>query len=159
MRIDLTESEFRILNFVGTMRYHITSSACPEQLQDKTQNPLDVVVNGVIGEYIVAKALGLFFDLNCDLRNWGEDLKTKNGKTIDVKATWKKGGNLNCRLSKKWKSSDFYILVELDDDGGDVIGWIKKANLFNEQNVIDIGNGPYYSVSQDKLERKFNVSE
>jgi hypothetical protein len=159
MRVDLTDSEFRILNFVGTMRYHITSSACAEQLQDKTQNPLDVVINGVIGEYIVAKGLDLFFDLNCDLRKWGEDLKTKKGKTIDVKATWKKDGPLNCRLSKKWKSSDFYVLVELDDAGGDIVGWIRKNDLFKTENEVDIGNGPYYSVSQDKLERKFSVQE
>ena len=154
MRIDLSNSEFRICQFVGTMRYHTTSRACEEQIQS-TMNPLDIVIDGVIGEYCVAKHLNLHFSLDTDLRDWGADLVTYHGKTVDVKTTRKKGGNLNATLTSADKNFDLYVLCELQSGGADIVGWINRKAFIRPENIVDGVKKPYYSVTRDKLNPEF----
>ena len=125
MKIALSKSELEICHYIGMKRYYTTSRACKEQIQSD-KSPLEIVIDGVIGEYCVSRCLNLYFSLDTDLRNWGADLFTNKGLQIDVKTTRLVGGNLVATLTSDKKNFDVYILCELMEDGCDVVGWINR---------------------------------
>jgi hypothetical protein len=46
---------------------------------------------------------------------------------------------------------DIYVLVIVDDNGGDVIGYATKEDLFDEKNIKDLGHGNTYTLDQNEL--------
>ena len=154
MFIKLSPSELRMCRFIGAMRYATTNDACAEQIQSDL-DPLGIVVDGVIGEYCVAKHLNLHFSMDTDLRDWGADLISKNGKTIDVKTTKFKNGRLFATKTSQKKDFDIYILCELNEDGVDIVGWIYRNEFIKDENLIDGKKGQYYAIHNSKLNFEF----
>ena len=136
--------------FIGAMRYATTNDACAEQIQSDL-NPLGIVVDGVIGEYCVAKHLNLHFSLDTDLRDWGADLIGRDGKTIDVKTTRKQGGRLNATRTSQKKNFDYYILCELANDGAHIVGGITRERFINDDNLVMGKKGEYYAIDRNRL--------
>ena len=159
MRIQLTKSELIFCKLVGKMRYQTTSSACEEQIQSEL-NPELISIDGVIGEYCVAKQLNLHFSLNTDLRvDWGADLITHEGKTIDVKTTRLKGGNLVATLTSNKKNFDIYVLCVLEPDGCEIVGWVSGNQFLTPEHIVRGNKGDYYKMSRDKLNTNFKREE
>ena len=102
-------------------------------------------------EYAVSKYLKLPFDLNCDFRKFGADLVTRKGKKIDVKCAKTIGGNLNAVAWSNTKPVDVFVLTELHTSCVRLIGWIYREDFLVEENLVDIGNGHYYSVKPSQL--------
>jgi len=46
---------------------------------------------------------------------------------------------------------DVYTLVIVDDQGGDIVGWASKKDLFKEENKSDLGFGIGYAMTQQQL--------
>jgi len=136
--------------FIGAMRYATTNDACAEQIQSDL-DPLGIVVDGVIGEYCVAKHLNLHFSLDTDLRDWGADLIGRNGETIDVKTTRKQGGRLNATRTSQKKNFDYYILCELANDGAHIVGGITREMFINDKNLVMGKRGEYYAIDRSRL--------
>ena len=136
--------------FIGAMRYATTNDACAEQIQSDL-DPLGIVVDGVIGEYCVAKHLNLHFSLDTDLRDWGADLIGRNGETIDVKTTRKQGGRLNATRTSQKKNFDYYILCELANDGAHIVGGITREMFINDKNLVMGKKGEYYAIDRSRL--------
>jgi hypothetical protein len=132
------------------MRYATTNDACAEQIQSDL-DPLGIVVDGVIGEYCVAKHLNLHFSLDTDLRDWGADLIGRNGETIDVKTTRKQGGRLNATRTSQKKNFDYYILCELANDGAHIVGGITREMFINDKNLVMGKRGEYYAIDRSRL--------
>jgi len=149
--IALTSSEIKICNYVARYRDYETSKNAKENIQNKKKNALDSLIHGTIAEYAVAKVFNLNFDLNCEYRNFGADLITPTGKKIDVKSTEKKGGDLNAVYKSKDKPCDFFVLAEIRHSHVAIVGWIDRKSFLKNENIIDVGNGPFYSVPQSKL--------
>jgi len=150
MFVKLSPSELRMCRFIGAMRYATTNDACAEQIQSDL-DPLGIVVDGVIGEYCVAKHLNLHFSLDTDLRDWGADLTTQRGATIDIKTTRAKGGRLNATRTSQKKNFDHYILCELADEGAHIVGWIPREEFINDDNLVMGKRGEYYALDRSKL--------
>ena len=150
MRIPLSDSELRTLGFIGCLRFQNTMEQGQEMKQSGAGG-LNIVIDGVISEYAVAKYLNVHFDVNSDYRKFGADLVSRKGKLIDVKSTRKEGGNLNAVLWSSKKPADIYILTEIYFDYVLIIGYINREDFLIEENITDIGNGQFYSVSQSKL--------
>lgn len=150
--VKLSESEVRILTGIGKLRNKNTSSVCAEQIQS-TLNPTQISIDGVLSEYMVAKHKGWFFDLNCDVRQFGADFITPEGLKIDVKSTRSEGGPLNIRYTHKDKDYDFYILVELHRaDKGIIVGAISARSALQESNLAVNKDGlPYFKVDRSQL--------
>jgi len=148
--IKLSTSELRMCRFIGAMRYATTNDACAEQIQSDL-DPLGIVVDGVIGEYCVAKHLNLHFSLDTDLRDWGADLIGRNGETIDVKTTRKQGGRLNATRTSQKKNFDYYILCELANDGAHIVGGITREMFINDKNLVMGKKGEYYAIDRSRL--------
>jgi hypothetical protein len=153
MRIDLTPHELLICKTVGVMRRTAASGNVIDKQMGK-QDPWDIDVDGMVGEFCVARFLNVFPDLTVGIRSGGADL-IKNGKNIDVKSTRYKTGHLLATLKKAEAPCDTYILVIVDDRGGDIVGWISASKLFVEENIKDKGHGDGYIVSQDQLNKEF----
>jgi hypothetical protein len=153
MRIDLTPHELLICKTIGVMRRTAASNKVVDR-QMGTQDPWDIDVDGMVGEFCVAKHLNVFPDLTVGIRSGGADL-IKNGKNIDVKTTRYKNGHLLATLKKAEAPCDTYILVIVDDKGGDIVGWVSKGKLFVDENIKDKGHGDGYVMSQSQLNKEF----
>lgn len=115
------------------------------------QDTWAIDIDGMIGEFCVAKYLNLCPDLTIGIRKGGADLITKEGKTIDVKTTRHKNGKLLATLKKIDSQCDRYIFVVVDDFGGNIIGWANKEKLFTDENKTDLGHGVGYAMTQEQL--------
>lgn len=149
--VPLTSTEIAICNYIGKLRNHITSQNAEDRKQDKTQDGIQISVNGVLTEYAVSKFLKLPFDLNCNYRKFGADLISRKGKLIDVKCASKIGGNLNAVGWSGNKPVDIFILTELHTSCVRIVGWIERKDFLIDENLIDVGNGDYYSIEQSEL--------
>lgn len=154
IKILLTDTEVELCELIGQLRNLKTSKKCAEQIQSN-RNPIQISIDGVLSEYIVAKHKGWFFDLNCDVRKFGADLVVSStGHLIDVKSTRKVGGDMNIRYTHKDKNYDYYVLVELDDmHNGTIVGIVSRAIAINDAHIekSQYTGEPFYKVPRNKL--------
>ena len=148
--ITLSETEYRILRGIGTIRHKQTSEHAKENIQSR-KDPIEIAIHGVISEYAVAKFLNLNFDLNCDYREFGADLIGHRGTLIEVKSTETIGGNLNAVKKSVSKPCDVFVCTEIHSTHVAIVGWIQKERFLVEKNIRQGDLGPYYSVSQSEL--------
>ena len=149
-RIDLTDAELHICRILGVMRRSEAMHKVVNQQVGK-DDTWTIDIDGVVAEYCVAKLLNLCPDLTVSVRSGGADLVSKTGKTIDVKSTRHKNGRLLATQKKSDTPCDIYILVIVDDKGGDVMGWVSKEEIFIDDNLVDLGHGVGYAVQQHYL--------
>ena len=152
MRIDLTESELFVCRILGVMRRSEAMHKVQNQQVGKNDT-WSIDIDGMVGELCVAKLLNVCPDLTVSVRSGGADLISKDKKTIDVKTTRHKSGKLLATLKKLKDSCDVYILVIVDDLGGDVIGWATHSELCDDKNKINLGHGDGYGLEQWQLKK------
>jgi hypothetical protein len=150
MRVNLTDSELFICRTLGVMRRSEAMHKVSDQ-QMGNQGKRDIDIDGMVAEFCVAKIMNLCPDLTIGIRNGGADLISRNQKTIDVKSTRHVNGRLLATLKKAEDPCDIYVLVIVDDKGGNVVGWAKKEMLFKEENKSDLGYGIGYALTQSQL--------
>lgn len=141
-----------VCRLIGFLRRSINLNKTKDQQVGK-QDPWDIDMDGVIGEFCVAKVLNVCPDFSIHARSGGDDLTLPNGKSIDVKTTRLKQGNLLATLSKVASQSDAYILAIVDDRGCDIEGWVSKEQLFKNENVRNLGHGNTYFLSKEQLNK------
>lgn len=152
MRITLSTSELFVCRMLGVMRRSTAMNRVDDQ-QMGDQDTWMIDIDGVIGEFCVAKALNLCPDFSISIRSGGADLLNHQGQTIDVKTTRVKNGRLLATLKKAETFCDLYYLVIVDDFGGDLVGFATKEELLLETNKKDIGHGIGYVMTQDQLHK------
>jgi hypothetical protein len=152
IEIFLTDTEYHICRMIGQIRNIQTSRLCAEQIQSSL-DPVLISKDGVMSEYIIAKHKKWFFDLNCEVRKFGADLIAPTGHKIDVKSTRRIGGDMNVRITHKDKDYDFYVLVELRQQSGVIVGIAPRSVVINDANICvsNITNEQYYKVPRNKL--------
>jgi len=152
IRVCLTESEIKICNYVGRYRHHITKQNATDRMLDESIDKEEAAIRGVITEYAVSKYLNLHFDFNCDFRDFGADLVSHTGRTIEVKSTTTQYGNLNANSWSGNKPCDVFVLTEIHPTHVAIVGWIDgKKFLSNENKRIGKKDKPFFSVPQSKL--------
>lgn len=152
IEVFFTETEYYICKMIGELRYAQTSKVCAEQRQSLI-DPTAISVDGVLSEYLVAKHKKWFFDLNCDVRKFDADLIAPTGHKIDVKCTRRIDGDMNVRHTHKTKNYDYYVLVELKERSGIIIGIADRNTVVNDANLSigSVTGQPYYKVPRTKL--------
>jgi hypothetical protein len=118
--------------------------------QVSKQDPYEMDIDGFKGEYIVAKYLNIMVDFSINQKKNPVDLYTASGKSIDVKSTRNNKGDVYVTEYHRKSPCDFYILVVLDDTGGDIVGWVDKDELFEFATLIQ-GNHPSYRYDRNRL--------
>jgi hypothetical protein len=149
MRIDLSRQELFICEYFGTMRRKNAMQFNVDRQVSK-QNPYDMDIDGFKGEFIVAKYLNLMPDFTLNERKNPVDLWIK-GKSIDVKATRNKLGNIYVTMYHKKNPCDYYIQTVVDDLGGLIRGWISGEDLFKVAVLNEEHSHPSYMLPQAQL--------
>lgn len=150
--IKLTPAELHVCRMLGVMR----RSEAMHKVVDRQVGKDDtwaIDIDGVVSEYCVAKLLNVCPDLTVSVRNGGADLLGRTGKTIDVKSTRYTNGRLLSTIKKSEDPCEIYVLVIVDDFGGNVVGWASHDELFREENKTDLGHGVGYALDQNKLHK------
>jgi len=143
MKIKLTTLEMLLAGTMGMAR-HMQSISRTPSCDMPPELSLENHTTGAIGEFAVAKALGLYpgFTIN----NFdGPDIKPD----IQVRATHK--GRLI--LTNRDKDSEKYVLVLGYGPELDVVGWVWGHEGKQEKWLADMKNGrpPAYFVSTEAL--------
>jgi len=152
MIINLSSEEVKIANFLGKKRRESARANGVKDAQVGKQNPINIDVDGMLAELAFAKAFNLYPDMTVGPRSGGADFTLSNGKTIDVKATRYKTGKLLATKKKTQQPCDYYVLAVVSDISVTLCGMVTKEKLFNDSNLINLGHGEGYAVSQENLD-------
>jgi hypothetical protein len=107
---------------------------------------------GVAAEVVAARYLQVYPDTEYNVNNPPKhDLISKKGFTIDVKTTDKHRDCWSTIISKKVDDVDRYLFVRGEFPDYQVMGWAHSSEYINESNICDVGNGPFYQISIDKI--------
>ena len=117
---------------------------------DHDGSEADVI--GFMAEYAFSKVFNTFVDIGLTPRSCSADGIYK-GYRYDVKSTKYKSGRLLC-TTKDNPDVDVYILALVDEPNVAIVGYATKAQLRQPQNIINLGHGEGYALTQDQL-RKF----
>jgi len=151
MKITLQPDEVTVCQIIGRMRSLIARSSGVKDVKVGSQDGAESDVVGMIGEYAFAKQFNIFPDIGLSTRSGSADGIIK-GKRYDIKSTTCKTGRLLCTV-KDNPDVDVYILAIVSGNEVDIVGWEYKDNLRKEENLIDLGYGKGYALTQDKLQK------
>ena len=105
--------------------------------------------DAIIGELAFAKAHNVWPDLSLKPRSGSADLLI-GGKRIDIKSTRHPNGRL---LGKRKVNEDVdvYVLAIISDHQVTFPGWAHRHELYDDNNLINLGHGFSYGLTQDQL--------
>ena len=148
--ISLSESEIKICSWLAKNRYtnNRASSITDGKIGPQSVELTDL--EGVCGEFAVCKYLNIYPDLSIHVRKGGEDGLLKK-LSFDVKTTKYKTGKLIASITKSTSETNIYILVIGFKGEYTIVGWCFAIDLFKDENITDLGYGPVYGLSQDRL--------
>ena len=150
MKIILQPDEITVCQMIGRMRSLIARSAGVKDAKVGDQDGAEADVIGLMAEFAFAKQFNVFPDLGLSPRSGSADGIIK-GKRYDIKATTYKTGKLLCTV-KDNPDVDVYILAIVSNNEVNIVGWEYKENLRKNENLIDLGHGKGYALTQDKLQ-------
>lgn len=151
MKITLQPDEVTVCQMIGRMRSLIARSSGVKDAKMGDQDGAEADVIGMMAEYAFAKQFNVFPDLGLSPRSGSADGIIK-GKRYDIKATTYKTGRLLCTV-KDNPDVDVYVLAIVSGNEIDIAGWEYKENLRKEENMIDLGHGKGFALTQDKLQK------
>lgn len=149
MKIKLEPDEITVCQMLGRMRSLIARNSGVKDAKIGKQDGAEADVFGVMAEYAFSKRFNTFPDLGLTPRSGSAD-GLLNGKRYDIKSTTYKTGRLLSTM-KVNPDVDIYVLGIIDDNQIDFVGWASKEDLIKEENVVNLGHGKGYALTQDKL--------
>lgn len=152
--ITFTEPEITVIRVMATNRHLAARGGHAEDRQRGHQNAVQIDIDGIMGEFALARMMNVYPDFTAYARNGGADLMSRDGLSIDVKTTRYADGQLLGEVKKKDAPCDVYVLMIVDDRSARFAGWISGKRLFRDDYLTDLGHGPTYAVPQDQLRRE-----
>ena len=141
MTIRLTDRELAMCDMIGAMRFW---QGCGTNTNIIDKGKASRI--GFCAEYAFSKQFNLHLDILSNLEKGSYDFISKDGSTIDIKATDYPDGNL---LVKK-PMHDIYVLAIVDGAIVDILGYATKQMLLDE-GQRDFGYGATYFVKRRDL--------
>ena len=152
MLVELTDSEYSVAVMLAIARRSAARGNGVVDMQIGKQDPYEIELDGLMAEIAFAKQFNYYPDLTVGPRNGGEDFRLRSGKTVDIKATRHKNGRLLATLKKESSPCDLYVLAIIEPvKSVNLIGYIASDDLFKQSNLIDLGHGTGYGVTQADL--------
>jgi hypothetical protein len=153
--VKLSDSELAVATMVALARRSSARGGNVHDAQVGKQDPFDIDLDGMLAEMAFAKQFNYYPEFTVGPRSGGADFVGRLGQTIDVKATRHKNGRLLATTKKNLDPCDVYVLaIVLSNREIDLVGYANKEDLFIEKNLINLGHGTGYGMSQETL-RKF----
>jgi len=153
--INFTDREIKFLKVLASGRHYLKDIVKPNRQSvarwGNTQEQADML--GVMGEYGVAKYLGLPFDTSINLDGDGGETDLYLGKlNLQVKSTKYKTGRLVFN-NKKEMAADLFILCYCSEPEMyiQILGYINKDSIDSVSEVKDLGHGLRIVVEQRHL--------
>jgi hypothetical protein len=131
------------------MRYEIARAVGRKDQQIGDQPSWQTDEDGIGGEVAVSRVLNVYPSLVLK-PDAGWDV-LYNGYKIDVKTTRYKAGRLLAKLNARDEEVDIYLLVTGVFPEYTLVGYAMKDQLIDEKNIIDLGHGRGYGLTQDEL--------
>ena len=130
--------------FMGVFCVEVVVGYGRKKYEDKKKmdDGFQADVDGMVGEMCFGKLFNYYVDFGLGKKK--EDFVSRKGETIDVKSTRYKTGQLTATLEKIKDPCDIYVLMIADDHGGWYKGFVRKEELFQEENIKDLGRGTGY---------------
>tara|TARA_R110000824_G_scaffold7972_4_gene36377 strand:- start:786 stop:1283 length:498 start_codon:yes stop_codon:yes gene_type:complete len=156
MVITLTSAEQTVAKSLAVMREQIARAIGRVDQQIGKQAGWETDEQGIGGEFAAARAYNVFpcLELKPDA---GFDLMVK-GKKIDVKTTKYRTGRLLAKLNQRDDEVDIFLLVTGEFPTFKIVGYATAKDLLKKENVIDLGHGPGYALTQDQLTPPFKCA-
>ena len=149
LKVTLNSAEQIICKQLAVMRYEIARAVNRKDQQIGNQPSWQTDEDGIGGEIAASRLLNVYPSLILK-PDAGWDIKY-NGEKVDVKTTRYKNGRLLAKLNARKDEVDIYLLVVGTFPEYTVIGYAKKNELLDEKNIIDLGHGEGYGLTQDML--------
>ena len=146
--LDVTEQE--IAESLAKRRYNAARKAGVENAKIGPQSNWNTDLEGIASEFAFCKLFNLFPDLTVGARKGGHDCMMYSYK-VDVKATKYKTGRLLARTSKKNEDADIYALMIGEFPTYKFVGWAWNRDLLKSDNIINLGHGDGFALSQADL--------
>tara|TARA_R110000751_G_scaffold71967_4_gene145985 strand:- start:21 stop:491 length:471 start_codon:yes stop_codon:yes gene_type:complete len=152
MQVVLNESEQRLAKHIAKRRYEINREKGTIDAKKGEQSNEFVDLEGIAGEIAFCKIYNLYPDLEVKVTTQKTDKGDciYKGHKIDVKTTSYKTGKLICAL---WKNNevDLYALMVGAFPSYEFRGFSYAAELKKKENIINLGRGDLYALTQDEL--------
>ena len=153
MTVTLDSVEVAMAQILATMRHNVARMAGVRNQRMGDQSDYATDLEGMASELAFCKAANYWPDMTIGPRSGGWDLVARNGKTIDVKATKHENGRLLATLKKKPEDADYYVLMVGECPTYRIAGYATAGDLLKEENIIDLGYGPGYGLTQNQLKQ------
>jgi len=149
VKITLTPVEQSIAKDVGTMRLEQCRAEGVPNMKKGPQSDIEIDVLGSGAEIAFCKLWNLYPNLSSEKDNY--DAMTKTGHKIDVKTTKYQSGRLLAVRHKVLNPADVYALMLCEWPSYTFAGYATADELFDDGNLIDLGYGLTYGLTQDQL--------
>lgn len=117
---------------------------------------LEIETLGLAGEFAFCKMFNMYPDFTIEPRSGGADCKDDYDFGYDVKTTDRENGMLISTL-KENPDVDFYALMTGTIPTFTYRGEVPALTLRDEKNIVDLGHGKSYALSQERLKELSTV--
>ncbi len=149
MQITLNEIEIRLAKFVARKRYELAREKGRPNLKVGGQSNEATDLEGAAGEIAFCKVMNVYPNLVIgEIDEYDADIPFG---TVDVKTTKYRSGRLLAVRSKKMRQADLYALIIGTIPNYRFVGMATGEELFQEENIKDLGRGKGYALDQDQL--------
>jgi len=141
MKITLSQRQLAMCDMIASMRYWQGCGTDTTIIDKRKASRI-----GFCAEYAFSKQFNLHLDIISNLQKDSFDFISKDGSTIDIKATDRSDGNL---IVPKLLH-DVYVLAIVDGRTVDIVGYATKE-MIEEAGRKDLGNGLVWFVNRKQL--------
>ena len=149
--VELSQAEIDMCVVLAAQRNMVARGAGVKDQQMGKQSALKTDFIGMVGEYAFCKHFNIFPDLVASPRSGSCDCVYK-GVRIDVKSTDLETGRL-LATAKENLDVDRYVLAIVQGRMVTFAGWADRVELIKEENIIDLGHGKGYAMTQVQLNK------
>ena len=148
-QIILNSAEQIVCKSLALMRYEIARAVNRKDQQIGKQPSWQTDEDGIGGEIAASRLLNVYPNLVLK-PDAGWDILYQ-GMKIDVKTTRYINGRLLAKLNSRDEEVDAYLLVTGTFPEYNVVGYASRDSLLSPENIIDLGHGKGYGLSQEQL--------
>ena len=150
MQITLDKHEQEIVRGIALARHNNNIERGSRDFKMGNEDDLLINIEGTGGEFAFCKLQNIYPDMTIN-HPIPFDCYIKGHGFIDVKSTKKTNGML---LVGTWKSRsipDYYALMVGEFPSYEFKGFFPGEEVFNDENLVNLGHGTTYGISQDRL--------
>ena len=148
-KIILNSAEQIVCKSLALMRYEIARAVNRKDQQIGNQPSWQTDEDGLGGEIAASRLLNVYPNLVLK-PDAGWDILYQ-GTKIDVKTTRYINGRLLAKLNSRDDEVDAYLLFTGTFPEYNVVGYASRDSLLSPENIIDLGHGKGYGLSQEQL--------